>query len=249
MEADSPGTIRTNSLQQERHDMVAAAIIDATSSNDPQVPTMVLERVTSYVDANESAAQATAEVLLPLFQLEQSAVVQAKALMIVDHCCKSAAGFAAVLKAHAPTVAAVEKLAAPGDLLNKGATPEVQQQAARIHSDFLGPNSPRAGAAVGAKAAGFGKMLKAAAGKTGELLSGEYAAKQRAERRVELEPEARKLFAEVDADQSGLLDAEEMAALATKMGIDLSPEQLAQVMATIDSDNSGQVDFDEFFEW
>ena len=77
-------------------------------------------------------------------------------------------------------------------------------------------------------------------GKTGELLSGEFLAKQRMERKAELEPEARKLFGGIDEDGSGLLDQEEMAKLATKMGIQLNPEQLLVVMKDIDADGSGQ---------
>jgi hypothetical protein len=55
------------------------------------------------------------------------------------------------------------------------------------------------------------------AGKTGDMLSGELQARQRLERKAELEPEAKKIFAEVDADGSGLLDAAEMKQLAARL--------------------------------
>ena len=57
------------------------------------------------------------------------------------------------------------------------------------------------------------------------------------------------MFAEVDVDGNGLLDPEELTKLVQKLGLTLTPAQVPQVMALIDTDGSGEVDFEEFFEW
>ena len=46
-------------------------------------------------------------------------------------------------------------------------------------------------------------------------------------------------------DGNGLLDPEELKQLAAKLGMDLSEGQVEQVMAEIDTDGSGEVDFEE----
>ena len=50
-------------------------------------------------------------------------------------------------------------------------------------------------------------------------------------------------------DGSGLLDEEEVAKLAEKMGYELDPGELSEAMYQMDADGSGEVDFDEFAEW
>ena len=64
-----------------------------------------------------------------------------------------------------------------------------------------------------------------------------------------LEKQARRLFAQVDEDSSGRLDVDEVQILATKLGLDMSPEEAFQAMEAMDGDSSGEVDFSEFFAW
>ena len=64
-----------------------------------------------------------------------------------------------------------------------------------------------------------------------------------------LEKQARRLFAQVDEDNSGRLDVSEVQILAKNLGLDMSPEEAFQAMETMDADSSGEVDFSEFFAW
>ena len=57
------------------------------------------------------------------------------------------------------------------------------------------------------------------------------------------------LFQEADADGSGGLDSEEIAALARNLGHPLSTDDLAAAMAAMDEDCSDTVEFEEFFAW
>ena len=57
------------------------------------------------------------------------------------------------------------------------------------------------------------------------------------------------LFEEIDADESGLLDREEVAELAESLGAPLSTAELDDAMLQMDEDGSGEVDFDEFASW
>ena len=57
------------------------------------------------------------------------------------------------------------------------------------------------------------------------------------------------MFKEVDVDGNGLLDPEELKQLTSKLGLDLTEDQVTKVMAEIDADGSGEVDFEEFFDW
>ena len=59
----------------------------------------------------------------------------------------------------------------------------------------------------------------------------------------------RKLFAEIDEDGSGMLDRDEVYALAENLGATLSTAELDAAMAEMDADGSGEVDFEEFAEW
>ena len=65
------------------------------------------------------------------------------------------------------------------------------------------------------------------------------------QRRRQLEPEARQMFGEVDVDGNGLLDPEELKQLTSKLGLDLTEDQVTKVMGEIDADGSGEVDFEE----
>ena len=63
------------------------------------------------------------------------------------------------------------------------------------------------------------------------------------------EAEIRSLFAELDADGSGDLDAEEIEEVLVRMGRPLTKRALAEAMEEMDVDQSGDVDFGEFRQW
>lgn len=92
-------------------------------------------------------ASTIVEVLAGL--LLQEPAVQAKTLELLEHCCRSADGFADLLRT-LPCCVAIAKLQTAygaGDLLNP-LSPEkqaVQQLAAAVYMGFLAPDSPRAG--------------------------------------------------------------------------------------------------------
>ena len=50
-------------------------------------------------------------------------------------------------------------------------------------------------------------------------------------------------------DLQGLLDTEEMKVLFVQLGLDLTPAQVELIMKEIDADDSGEIDFEEFFSW
>lgn len=60
---------------------------------------------------------------------------------------------------------------------------------------------------------------------------------------------AQSLFEEIDADNSGGLDLEEIKLLSHRLGVGLNDAQLAEAITEIDVDNSGEIDFEEFFTW
>ena len=62
-------------------------------------------------------------------------------------------------------------------------------------------------------------------------------------------PEIKKLFAELDKDHSGFLNADEVRDLATKLGTTLSDEALSAAMAEMDPSGDGKVDLHEFSTW
>ena len=47
------------------------------------------------------------------------------------------------------------------------------------------------------------------------------------------------IFKELDVDGNGQLDAEEVALLATRLGKDMSPDELQQAMTEMDTDGDG----------
>jgi len=69
------------------------------------------------------------------------------------------------------------------------------------------------------------------------------------EEKIAQKPMIEKMFHELDADGSGLLDMDEIKQLCQDLGLNLTEEEYGMVMAKIDEDNSGECDFDEFFEW
>ena len=57
------------------------------------------------------------------------------------------------------------------------------------------------------------------------------------------------MFKRFDVDASGELDLNELGALLNELGMLLNAEDLGQVAAQIDTDQSGCVDIAEFVEW
>ena len=57
------------------------------------------------------------------------------------------------------------------------------------------------------------------------------------------------MFDSIDADESGYIDRQELALLAEKVGRDMSESELNAAMVEMDSDGSGEIEFDEFFAW
>jgi hypothetical protein len=53
----------------------------------------------------------------------------------------------------------------------------------------------------------------------------------------------------MDSDEGGTLDRDEVRDLARSLGNQLTEAQLDQAMAEMDEDGSGEVDFEEFFDW
>ena len=64
-----------------------------------------------------------------------------------------------------------------------------------------------------------------------------------------LRPLVEQMFRDLDADNSGLLDTDEVRELTKSLGMLLDERQLLELMQKIDADGSGLVDFDEFFAW
>ena len=54
---------------------------------------------------------------------------------------------------------------------------------------------------------------------------------------------------QMDADEGGTLDREEIRLLARSLGNQLTDSQLDQAMKEMDEDGSSEVDFEEFFDW
>lgn len=59
----------------------------------------------------------------------------------------------------------------------------------------------------------------------------------------------RAMFNRFDSDQSGQIGAEEVGAIAASLGVTLNAAEIEQAMATINSDHTGGVDFEEFYRW
>lgn len=61
--------------------------------------------------------------------------------------------------------------------------------------------------------------------------------------------EARKVFEMIDKNMSGTLDVDELRILFMALGKQLTPAQIWKEMEGLDGDGSGELEFDEFFEW
>ena len=60
---------------------------------------------------------------------------------------------------------------------------------------------------------------------------------------------ARQYFDDVDEDGSGYLDREELRQLSVSLGYEMADAALTIAMKEMDDDDSGEVDFTEFYEW
>jgi len=83
-------------------------------------------------------------------------------------------------------------------------------------------------------------FLAQAASKKTKLVSKEFREKKRAE--------ILKTFCLIDKDHSGSISTEELEIFMLALG-SVSKELVAEAMKQIDVDNSGSIDFNEFFEW
>ena len=66
---------------------------------------------------------------------------------------------------------------------------------------------------------------------------------------VSLWVEVKKLFGIVDNDGSNYIDRSEMATLLNNLGKSLSEEEIDEGFVKLDTDSSGQIDFEEFYSW
>lgn len=60
--------------------------------------------------------------------------------------------------------------------------------------------------------------------------------------------EIKEAFDLFDSDKSGKIDVEELKAALKNLGIDTKNQTLSNMMADLDSDNSGEIDFNEFID-
>ena len=66
-----------------------------------------------------------------------------------------------------------------------------------------------------------------------------------AELPADLKAQLKELFDATDTDGSGSHDSTELKALAAKMGIEVSDEDVAKELATFDVNKDGKITFDE----
>ena len=57
------------------------------------------------------------------------------------------------------------------------------------------------------------------------------------------------IFCDIDEDDGGTLDKEEVAKMSKKLGVTLSPDDLATAFEKMDRQRKGEVDFDCFVQW
>merc|ERR1740130_111901 len=61
--------------------------------------------------------------------------------------------------------------------------------------------------------------------------------------------QAQLLFQEADTDGSGNIDAAELKVLGNALGLKWTRHEAKEVLADLDKDNNGSIDFEEFFDW
>ncbi len=69
------------------------------------------------------------------------------------------------------------------------------------------------------------------------------------ERELFTRSEVKKLFDVVDSDNSGYISKNELAEMLKQLGRDTSIEKFDEGFKKVDCDNSGQIDFEEFYQW
>ena len=68
-------------------------------------------------------------------------------------------------------------------------------------------------------------------------------------RELQEEEELRALFETTDKDGGGTIDAAELGMLTGDLGLALSVPEVQEAMRDIDDDDSGEIDFEEFYDW
>ncbi|MCB9745492.1 MAG: EF-hand domain-containing protein [Alphaproteobacteria bacterium] len=61
--------------------------------------------------------------------------------------------------------------------------------------------------------------------------------------------ELRETFDHYDRDKSGAIDVVELSSLIEALGMDISDEELEVAMMSLDADESGVIELDEFVDW
>lgn len=64
----------------------------------------------------------------------------------------------------------------------------------------------------------------------------------------ELRKASWELFDEIDADKSGSISTSELKIIYKKMGLTFTDAEIKQLIHEVDTDNSGQIEFDEFIK-
>ena len=62
----------------------------------------------------------------------------------------------------------------------------------------------------------------------------------------EARAEYQEAFDMFDKDKSGSIDEEELGCVMRRLGHEMTDEELKQMVAKVDTDNNGEIDFDEF---
>eukprot|EP01051_Picozoa_sp_SAG22_P007203 SAG22_NODE_498_length_9728_cov_12.354346_1_plen_1377_part_00 len=68
-------------------------------------------------------------------------------------------------------------------------------------------------------------------------------------RELQEEEELRTLFESIDTDGGGTIDADELLKLTSDLGLALTHVEIQEAMRDIDDDDSGEIDFEEFYDW
>lgn len=61
--------------------------------------------------------------------------------------------------------------------------------------------------------------------------------------------DVRATFRQVDTDQSGFIDKEELRSVLQKLGGEVNDEEVDKCYAELDENDDGKIDFDEFSKW
>jgi len=80
-------------------------------------------------------------------------------------------------------------------------------------------------------------------------LFGRVGRKMMGKRHVATRDEVRKVFVHYDRDGSGAIDMSEFRALVASLGLLIPAEEVENTFKSIDLDDNGTVEFEEFFQW